>query len=89
MMENFISQNNVTISAGLLIISYIFIALDKIPKVTVALLGAGITIIIGLVSQHKMVGDALNPNYFINFVDFNVMISLFICSIYIFLVFLS
>ena len=69
----FVSAHNVMISAGLLILAYIFIATEKIPKVTIALLGAGITILLGLVSQTKMLGDNLDPHYFINFVDFNVI----------------
>lgn len=73
MLENFISVHNVAISAGLLILAYVFIALEKIPKVTIALVGAAITILLGLVSQHKNIGDALNPHYFVNFVDFNVI----------------
>ena len=73
MIHTFVSAHNVMISAGLLILAYIFIATEKIPKVTIALLGAGITIFLGLVSQEKMVTDALNPHYFINFVDFNVI----------------
>lgn len=72
-MMSFISENSVAISASLLVISYIFIALEKIPKVTIALLGAGITLLLGLVSQSKMAGDALNPYYFVNFIDFNVI----------------
>ena len=70
MIANFISQHSVGISATLLIISYIVIALEKIPKVTVALLGAGITLLLGLVSQHKMIGSALNPHYFVNFIEY-------------------
>ena len=73
MIASFISENSVVISASLLVISYIFIALEKIPKVTIALLGAGITLLLGLVSQSKMAGDALNPYYFVNFIDFNVI----------------
>ena len=48
-----VSTHSVLISAGILILSYIFIATEKIPKVTIALLGAGITILLGLVSQTK------------------------------------
>ena len=70
---DFISTNAVLISALILLIAYIFIALEKIPKVTVALIGAGLTILLGLVSQSKMIGDNLNPHYFANFVDFNVI----------------
>ena len=76
MLEHFqqIVQNHaVFISASILIIAYIFIALEKIPKVTIALLGAVITILPGLVSQSKSVNGILNPDYFINFVDFNVI----------------
>lgn len=73
LIHNFVSAHNVLISAGLLILAYIFIASEKIPKVTIALLGAGITILLGLVSQAKTVGDMLNPHYFVNFIDFNVI----------------
>lgn len=73
LIHSFVSAHNVLISAGLLILAYIFIATEKIPKVTIALLGAGITIFLGLVSQTKSVGDVLNPHYFVNFVDFNVI----------------
>ena len=73
LIHTFVSAHNVMISAGLLILAYIFIATEKIPKVTIALLGAGITIFLGLVSQTKMNGEELNPHYFINFVDFNVI----------------
>ena len=70
---DFISANAVTISGLILLIAYIFIALEKIPKVTIALIGAGLTIVLGLVSQNKTIGDALNPHYFANFIDFNVI----------------
>ncbi|MBQ8668223.1 ArsB/NhaD family transporter [bacterium] len=73
MLAEFISAHSVSISAGLLILAYIFIALERIPKVTIALLGAAVTIVLGLVSQSKNIGEALNPHYFINFVDFNVI----------------
>lgn len=73
MFSNFIASHSVAISASLLLISYVFIALEKIPKVTIALFGAAITIILGLVSQSKMSGDILDPHYFVNFVDFNVI----------------
>ena len=74
MITNFISENAVIISATLLIVSYVFIALEKIPKVTIALLGATLTLFFGLVSQNKTndLGD-LNTNYFVNFIDFNVI----------------
>ncbi len=73
MLAEFITAHAVAISAMLLIVAYIFIATEKIPKVTIALLGAGLTVILGLVSQSKMLGDNINPHYFVNFVDFNVI----------------
>ena len=54
-------------------IAYFFIALEKIPKMTIALIGAAITIILGLVSQSKVIDGNLNQHYFANFVDFNVI----------------
>ncbi len=73
-IHNFVSAHNVMISAGLLILAYIFIATEKIPKVTIALLGAAITVIIGLVSQTRVLDSgALNPIYFVQYVDFNVI----------------
>ena len=68
---DFISANAVTISGLILLIAYIFIALEKIPKVTIALIGAGLTILLGLVNQSKELNGALNPHYFANFIDFN------------------
>lgn len=73
MISSFISAHSVLVSASLLILAYIFIALEKIPKVTIALLGGALTIVLGLVSQTKVLGDGINPHYFINFIDFNVI----------------
>ena len=73
MFTEFISSHSVIISAALLIVAYFFIALEKIPKMTIALIGGAITIALGLVSQHKELAEGLNPHYFINFVDFNVI----------------
>ena len=72
-LHAFVQAHNVAISAAILLIAYVFIALEKIPKVTIALFGAAITIILGLVSQSKTLDSGLNPHYFINFVDFNVI----------------
>lgn len=72
-LHSIVQANAVTVSATILLVAYIFIALEKIPKVTIALIGAGLTILLGLVSQTKLVDGAINPHYFINFVDFNVI----------------
>lgn len=73
MLSSFVASHNVMISAGILLLAYIFIAAEKIPKMTIALIGAALTIVLGLVSQTKTVNDVINPHYFINFVDFNVI----------------
>lgn len=73
MISSFISSHSVLVSASLLILAYIFIALERIPKVTIALLGGALTIVLGLVSQTKALGNGINPHYFINFIDFNVI----------------
>ena len=70
---NLIQANAITVSATILIVAYIFIATEKIPKVTVALLGAALTLILGLLGQDKLVGGSFSHAYFINFVDFNVI----------------
>ena len=72
-MLEFVSNNSVAISASLLLLAYVFIALEKIPKVTIALVGGALTIVLGLVSQSKMADGLLNPHYFVNFIDFNVI----------------
>lgn len=75
-MESFIAMiqgNALAVSASMLIIAYIFIATEKIPKVTVALVGASLTLLFGLLGQNAKVDGELNPFYFINYVDFNVI----------------
>ncbi len=72
-LQTFVANNSVLFSASLLIIAYVFIALEKIPKVTIALLGGAITVILGLVSQTKVIDGQINNLYFANFVDFNVI----------------
>ena len=72
-IHNLVSANSVAVSSGLLIIAYILIATEKIPKVTIALLGAGITIILGLVSQTRVLDCMLNPKYYTQYIDFNVI----------------
>jgi len=71
-ISHLIQGHELMLSALILIVAYIFIAAEKIPKVTVALIGASLTMLLGIVSQDKGV-DTLNPHYFINFIDFNVI----------------
>lgn len=70
---SWIHANAVAVSATILIVAYIFIATEKIPKVTVALLGGAVTLLLGLLGQSQKIDGVFNPHYFINFVDFNVI----------------
>lgn len=75
-METLISMvqtNALTVSALILVVAYIIIATEKIPKMTVALVGASLTLLLGLLGQEAKVNGELNPFYFINYVDFNVI----------------
>ena len=72
-IANFVHNNSLIISSAILIIAYIFIAWEKISKVTVAMIGAAITLLLGLLSQSKGHDATIDPHYFINFVDFNVI----------------
>ena len=72
-IHEYVTAHNLMISSWILIIAYFFIALDKIPKVTIALFGGAITILLGLVSQTKSIDGIINQGYFINYVDFNVI----------------
>lgn len=73
LIHNYIQLHSVAFSVGILLLAYFFIVVEKIPKVTTVLLGAVLTIILGLVSQDKGLHGTLDPDYFINFIDFNVI----------------
>ncbi len=66
-LHSLIGSNAIAFSATILIIAYIFIALEKVPKVTIALIGASLTILLGLV------GATTGSEYFINYIDFGVI----------------
>ena len=68
-----IQPHALVVSATILIVAYIFIATEKIPKMTVALVGASLTLFLGLLGQSQKVDGVVDPHYFINFVDFNVI----------------
>ena len=73
-LSSLVGNNAIIVSAVILILAYIFIATEKIPKVTIALIGAAATMFLGLVSVNKNFPDgSLDPHYFVNFVDFNVI----------------
>lgn len=73
LVHNFVINHSIITSGMILAFAYILIAAERIPKVTVAIMGAVFTIGLGLLSQEKTINGALNPDYFINFIDFNVI----------------
>lgn len=71
-ISSLVQGHELFLSALILIVAYIFIATEKISKVSVALVGAALTLFLGLLAQDKVEGlDGVH--YFINYVDFNVI----------------
>ena len=71
-LSSLVGNNSIIVSAVILILAYIFIATEKIPKVTIALIGAAASMFLGLVSVNKTLADGtLDPHYFVNFIDLN------------------
>ncbi|MCD8377780.1 MAG: ArsB/NhaD family transporter [Candidatus Gastranaerophilales bacterium] len=69
----FAQSNALIISTAILIFAYIFIATEKIPKVTIALSGASITLLLGLLGQFQKIDGIADKFYFVNYVDWNVI----------------
>lgn len=72
-LHGFIQAHSILISAVILFLSYFFIVIDKLPRIGVVLLGASATIILGILSQEKGYHGNFDPNYFVNYIDFNVI----------------
>ena len=62
-IQTFVQQYSMYIAFAILGIAYVFIALEKIPKMTIAIVGASLTLLLGLVGSM----DAFK------YVDFNVL----------------
>lgn len=72
-INNFIQTHSILISTAILILAYLLIIVDKLPRIAVVLLGATATIILGILSQEKGYHGNFDPHYFINYIDFNVI----------------
>lgn len=70
-LHQIVSNNAILISAIILLVAYVFIAWEKIPKVVIALLGGSLTLFLGLLATEKT-HDNL-ASYFVSFIDFNVI----------------
>jgi len=62
-IQGFVQQYSMYIAFAILGIAYVFIALERIPKMTIAVIGASLTLLLGLVGSM----DAFH------YVDFNVL----------------
>lgn len=72
-LRDFIQVHSIAFSAGILVLAYLMIIFEKIPKATVVLIGATLTLLLGLLSQDKGYHGNFNTDYFVNFIDFNVI----------------
>lgn len=71
LIHSLVSNNAVTVSTAILLVAYVFIAWEKIPKVVIALLGASLTLFLGLLATEKT--PETITTYFTQFIDFNVI----------------
>jgi len=69
---DFFAGNEMLISGLILIIAYIFIATEKIQKSVVALFGASLTLLLGLVPQYKS-EDMANIKSVFDYIEFDVV----------------
>jgi len=70
-LHQLVANNAIAVSAAILIVAYVFIAWEKIPKVVIALLGGSLTLFLGLLATDKT-PETINE-YFTSFIDFNVI----------------
>ena len=78
MIEQFISSNGMFISGAILVIAYIFIASEKIQKSVVALVGASLTMLLGLLPFHGYFDSqaGVYVRSVFNYVEFEVILLL-------------
>lgn len=75
MLGEFISSHGMIISGAILLIAYIFIAAEKIQKSVVALVGASLTMLLGLLPFHGYY-DSASQTYIrsvFEYIEFNVI----------------
>ena len=70
-MMDFIQQHGMIFSGAILLIAYIFIASEKIQKSVVALVGASLTMLLGLVPLTLKLED--NVKGVFEYIDFEVI----------------
>lgn len=75
MLEEIISTHSMAISGGILLIAYVFIACEKVQKSVVALIGAAITMLLGLLPFHghydKVSGEYIRSVF--DYIEFDVI----------------
>lgn len=73
MLENFISNQGMIVSGAILLIAYIFIATEKIQKSVVALAGAGLTLLLGLLPFHAHYDNGIYIKSVFEYISFDVI----------------
>ncbi len=73
MIENFITNHGMIISGAILLIAYIFIATEKIQKSVVALVGAGLTLLLGLLPFNTHYNDGVYIKSVFEYISFDVI----------------
>lgn len=73
MLHNFMQSHAMIITGAILVISYIFIATEKIQKSVVALVGAAITMLLGLIPFYGTVKDGVYIKSLFDYIAFDVI----------------
>lgn len=75
MLDNIISNHGMVISGGILLIAYIFIASEKVQKSVVALFGASLAMLLGLIPFHGHYEGAAGEyiKWVFQYVEFDVI----------------
>ena len=73
MLGNFISNQGMIVSGAILLIAYIFIATEKIQKSVVALAGAGLTLLLGLLPFHAHYDNGIYIKSVFEYISFDVI----------------
>lgn len=73
MLSNFISTHGMLISGAVLLIAYIFIATDKIQKSVVALVGAALVLLMGLLPFQSFLDNNILVKSVFDYISFEVI----------------
>ena len=73
MLTNLIQNHAMIITGGILVLAYVFIATEKIQKSVVALVGAALTMLLGLIPFHGAVENGVYVKSLFDYIAFDVI----------------